>query len=301
MERDKRSDSKGLQTLERWRAAELESAQAQHVQLVRTVTEKESARDRVQSDLSDTQSFVRERLIAAEPLSAESLRQFAQFATLQRQELDVAQSALEESRAHCDEAHAHVVRQFEQLSVVQRLGKRRAFEASKELERSEQKRLDEQALSRLAADRECSVTAKKQERPMAIDAIGALADSTSSVPGNAGIGQEDFLRILLAQLRFQDPLKPVDNQEFVAQLAQFSALEIGRQQSEKVEQLLSMQAADQAVALIGKTVELRTAQGGSTVGNVTAISFRTGEPRLTLTAGGTTLVDVSLADVVLVR
>lgn len=136
---------------------------------------------------------------------------------------------------------------------------------------------------------------------MAIDAIGALADSTSSVPGNAGIGQEDFLRILLAQLRFQDPLKPVDNQEFVAQLAQFSALEIGRQQSEKIEQLLSMQAADQAVALIGKTVELRTAQGGSTVGDVAAISFRTGEPRLTLTAGGTTLVDVSLADVVLVR
>ena len=57
---------------------------------------------------------------------------------------------------------------------------------------------------------------------MAIDAIGALADSSSGVPANAGIGQEDFLRILLAQLRFQDPLKPVDNQQFVAQLAQFS-------------------------------------------------------------------------------
>ena len=135
---------------------------------------------------------------------------------------------------------------------------------------------------------------------MAIDSIGALAESGSGLPANAGIGQEDFLRILLAQLRFQDPLKPVDNQAFVAQLAQFSSLEIGRQQSEKVEQLLGMEAADQAVALIGKTVEVRSAQG-STVGSVTAISFRTGEPRLTLTANGTTLTDIGLADVVLVR
>jgi flagellar basal-body rod modification protein FlgD len=135
---------------------------------------------------------------------------------------------------------------------------------------------------------------------MAIDAIGTLTDPSRSVPTNAGISQDDFLRILLAQLRFQDPLKPVDNQQFVAQLAQFSALEINRQQSEKVDQLLTMQAADQAVALIGKRVEVRTAQG-STVGTVAAISFRTGEPLLTLTSNGTTLLDVRPADVVLVQ
>jgi flagellar basal-body rod modification protein FlgD len=136
---------------------------------------------------------------------------------------------------------------------------------------------------------------------MAVDAIGALADPTRSVPANAGIAQEDFLRILLAQLRFQDPLKPVDNQQFVAQLAQFSALEINRQQSEKVDQLLSMQAADQAVGLIGKRVEVNSAQGGSTVGTVAAISFRTGEPLLTLTSNGTTLIDIKLSDIVLIQ
>ena len=56
-----------------------------------------------------------------------------------------------------------------------------------------------------------------------------------------------------------------------------------------------MEAADQSVGLIGKTVEVRPPPG-STVGSVTAISFRTGEPRLTLTADGTTLRgDISLA------
>jgi flagellar basal-body rod modification protein FlgD len=136
---------------------------------------------------------------------------------------------------------------------------------------------------------------------MAVDAIGAAGNPTQSVPANAGIAQEDFLRILLAQLRFQDPLKPVDNQQFVAQLAQFSALEINRQQSEKIDRLLGMQAADQAVGLIGRQVEVRNAQGGSSVGTVAAISFRSGEPQLTLTSNGSTLVDISLADILLVR
>jgi flagellar basal-body rod modification protein FlgD len=135
---------------------------------------------------------------------------------------------------------------------------------------------------------------------MAVDAIGAVSQTESQVPRNAGIGQEDFLRILLTQLQFQDPLKPVDNQQFVAQLAQFSALEINRQQSEKVDTLLTIEASNQAVGLIGKSVEVRSVQG-STVGTVKAISFSTGEPRLTIDANGTSIIDVRLSDIVLVR
>ena len=135
---------------------------------------------------------------------------------------------------------------------------------------------------------------------MAVDAIGAVSQPESQIPRNAGIAQEDFLRILLTQLRFQDPLKPVDNQQFVAQLAQFSSLEINRQQSEKVDTLLAIEASNQAVGLIGKSVEVRTIQG-STVGTVKAISFATGEPRLTVDASGTSLIDVKLSDVVLIR
>jgi hypothetical protein len=55
------------------------------------------------------------------------------------------------------------------------------------------------------------------------------------------------------------------------------------------------------VELIGKSVELRTGQGSRT-GTVTAVSFATGEARLTVTAtGGIPFVDVKLSDVVLVR
>ncbi len=135
---------------------------------------------------------------------------------------------------------------------------------------------------------------------MAIDAIGVVTGNTPGVPQNAGIAQEDFLRILLTQLRFQDPLKPVDNQQFVAQLAQFSALEINRQQSEKIDTLLAVQGASQSVGLIGRQVEVRSVQGNVT-GTVQAVSFATGEARLTVRTPTTTFVDVRPSEIVLVR
>ncbi len=93
---------------------------------------------------------------------------------------------------------------------------------------------------------------------MAVDAIG-LTNTAAPKPQAANIGQDDFLRIMLTQLRFQDPMKPTDNQQFIAQLAQFSALEINRQQSEKIDTLLTINGADQAIGLLGKSV-----QAGST-------------------------------------
>lgn len=135
---------------------------------------------------------------------------------------------------------------------------------------------------------------------MAVDAIGLAGSNENSVPRNASIGQEDFLRILLTQLKFQDPLKPVDNQQFVAQLAQFSALEINRQQSEKIDTLLQINASGQAIGLLGQRVEVRGASGAG-VGEVIAVSFATGEARLSVKTQSTTMVDVRLVDVQLVQ
>ena len=136
---------------------------------------------------------------------------------------------------------------------------------------------------------------------MAVSAIGQVNNSSNSTLQAAGIGQDDFLRIMLTQLRFQDPLKPVDNQQFVAQLAQFSALEINRQQSEKIDTLLAIDNGNQALALLGKNVQAGSGASAAGVGQVTAITFSAGEPRLTVKTDTQTLVDVKLADVSLVR
>jgi len=136
---------------------------------------------------------------------------------------------------------------------------------------------------------------------MAIDSIGA-ASLTASTPQNAAVGQDDFLKILLTQLRFQDPLKPMDNQEFIAQLAQFSSLEFTRQNGESINALLTIQSASQSLTLMGRTVQVATENGGQEVGAVTAIRFDNGNPLLTIrTAAGAFLTDVRLSQVSLVN
>lgn len=135
---------------------------------------------------------------------------------------------------------------------------------------------------------------------MAIESIGAVP-TASALPTNTVLGQEDFLRILLTQLQFQDPLKPIDNQAFVAQLAQFTSLEINRQVSDKTDSLLTIQSATQSLGLIGRTVEVSSATGAQ-VGTVTAIAFQGGSPALTVqTAAGQFLTGVTLSQVTLVR
>ena len=57
------------------------------------------------------------------------------------------------------------------------------------------------------------------------DAATAAATSAAASPRTDGLGRDAFLQLLVTQLRNQDPLQPVENGEFLAQLAQFSSLE----------------------------------------------------------------------------
>ena len=83
-----------------------------------------------------------------------------------------------------------------------------------------------------------------------VESIGASLGSGSQQLQQAGLGQEDFLKILLTQLTYQDPMKPLDNQEFIAQFAQFSSLDQTRQSNENLDSLLLMQMADQGIGLL---------------------------------------------------
>ena len=92
---------------------------------------------------------------------------------------------------------------------------------------------------------------------MPVESIGADIASNTAVDNNASLGQEDLFKILLTELSFQDPLDPMDNKEFIAQLAQFTNLEQTRQFNEKLDSVLTVQAADQSIILLGKTVEVK--------------------------------------------
>ena len=138
---------------------------------------------------------------------------------------------------------------------------------------------------------------------MAIESIGGLtAPSTPTAQVNS-LGLEDFLKVLLTQLTYQDPLKPLDNQEFIAQLAQFTSLEQNRQVNDRLEQLLTIQSATQSVGLLGRTVEVQSTTGSpNAIGEVTTLRFVQGQPLVTVRAdNGGSLTNVPLSQIVLVR
>jgi flagellar basal-body rod modification protein FlgD len=132
---------------------------------------------------------------------------------------------------------------------------------------------------------------------MAINAISASADTGAS----STLGLQDFLKILLTQLTYQDPLKPMDNQAFMAQMAQFTSLEQTQRLNEKLELLISNQAALQSVGLLGRTVDV-SADGGKVTGTVIALSLQGAAPVITVsTSSGTVLTDLGLGQVLSVR
>jgi flagellar basal-body rod modification protein FlgD len=132
-------------------------------------------------------------------------------------------------------------------------------------------------------------------------AISTVSSGTSALQGNR-MGMEDFMKILLTQLTYQDPLKPMDNQEFMAQMAQFTSLEQTQQLNEKLTQLVSNQAALQSVGLIGRTVDLTVSEGSTLTGTVTALSLSGDSPALSITTtSGATLSGISLSQITAVR
>jgi flagellar basal-body rod modification protein FlgD len=91
----------------------------------------------------------------------------------------------------------------------------------------------------------------------AIDAIPGN-EGTASVKRSDALGKEDFLQLLVAQLQAQDPLSPMDAQDFSAQLAQFSALEQMSNVNvnlEKIHALEISMANTSALDLIGRNVD----------------------------------------------
>jgi flagellar basal-body rod modification protein FlgD len=131
--------------------------------------------------------------------------------------------------------------------------------------------------------------------------IGSIAAASAASASPASLGMQDFMKVLLTQLTYQDPLKPMDNQAFMAQIAQFTALEQTQRLNDRVQQLVDNQAALQSVGLIGRTVDVLS-NGTRSTGTVASLSLQGDLPLLTLTlAGGATLPDVSLAQVVGIR
>lgn len=122
-----------------------------------------------------------------------------------------------------------------------------------------------------------------------------MRDTSAVDPmNNMHMSQADYMKLFVQELNYQDPLKPMDNKEFMVQMAQFSLLQQTQDISKQIHQIMLTSNANTSVSLLGKYVTAKTEGGMRQSGTVVSVSFDNGVQRLTLSpSGSTTLGEIT--------
>jgi flagellar basal-body rod modification protein FlgD len=112
-------------------------------------------------------------------------------------------------------------------------------------------------------------------------AAAAAAANKAKADKNA-LGKDDFLKLMVAQMKNQDPMNPSDDKDNIAQMAQFSSLEQITNLATATQKLADSMQMTQTLGLIGHTVSYKAADGTMTSGTVSAVDVAGGTPSLTV-------------------
>ncbi len=107
---------------------------------------------------------------------------------------------------------------------------------------------------------------------------------------NTKLNSKAFLQLLVAQLQYQDPSKPVDTSSFMNETATLTQVQSAEQSAQVSTDMLAAQRAQTASSLVGHTVSYTAQDGSLTTGFVSAATISTANPTLKI---GTVEVDLS--------
>ncbi|GAX90528.1 flagellar hook assembly protein FlgD [Effusibacillus lacus] len=110
--------------------------------------------------------------------------------------------------------------------------------------------------------------------------------------GNSALGKDEFLKILLTQLQYQDPMSPMQDKDFIAQMAQFSALEQMTNMAAGFEKLQKVNSLGAAFNLLGTTVTYRNSDGNDVTGTVTGAEMKDGVMKVKVGEAFVDLLDI---------
>jgi flagellar basal-body rod modification protein FlgD len=106
--------------------------------------------------------------------------------------------------------------------------------------------------------------------------------ASSTKKADQVLGKDDFLKLMVAQMKNQDPMSPADDKDNIAQMAQFSSLEQITNLATATQQLADSMQTTQTLGLIGHTVSYQAADGTLTSGTVSQVDVAGGKPSLTV-------------------
>jgi flagellar basal-body rod modification protein FlgD len=113
-----------------------------------------------------------------------------------------------------------------------------------------------------------------------------------TTPAGSSDDKQMFLNLMVAQLRYQDPMNPADSGEFLAQNAQFTALEKMQQVADQTGALLAAQISFGASGLVGRYVTYLDEDGTSSSGLVGSVTYDANGPMLVVGGNDVTLGQV---------
>lgn len=111
------------------------------------------------------------------------------------------------------------------------------------------------------------------------------AATTDASNGLGQLGSDAFLKLLVAQLKYQNPLQPTDGAAMLQQTAQFTTVETLQSIAEMNQQLMGFQQVTMGLGLVGKHVDAVGLDGAPTQGNVESLRFTVDGPFLVLESG----------------
>jgi flagellar basal-body rod modification protein FlgD len=126
----------------------------------------------------------------------------------------------------------------------------------------------------------------------AVTPTGMYQSPAAATPGSSS-DKEMFLNLMVAQLRYQDPLNPTDSGEFLAQNAQCTALEKMQDVADQTAALLSAQISFGAAGMVGKDVTYLTEDGTPASGVVGSVTYDASGPLLQIGDDSVTLGQIS--------
>jgi flagellar basal-body rod modification protein FlgD len=104
---------------------------------------------------------------------------------------------------------------------------------------------------------------------MNVSGVGSATTTSTNTTGSPqAVDYESFLKLLVAQMKNQDPTAPMDSTDYVAQLATFSQVEQSVQMNKKLEAMIQGNALAQATSLIGKQISTMDGKAGGIVKEV---------------------------------
>ncbi len=127
----------------------------------------------------------------------------------------------------------------------------------------------------------------------ATSAAAVSANSASASTPAGSLSSDAFLKLIVAQLQYQDPTQPTDTSAFMTQTATLNQIESTQQMTDAMNLLLRNGLTQEATSLVGRSVTYLDADGATQTGKVTGARFDAAAPMLQI--GG---ADVSLGSIV---